>query len=172
MFKSVEDQFGVIHFRMKNPSKFLRILEWDLFLEMLVDLSSIYFGLYLLKHACFFIHPNGWMELWKMLINAFGDNAYVMYVYGNLAVLLVVYWIPVLFYTLIDVFQPHFLYQYKVQIHKSQVKLTWRLIMDVILKVTSNQVFQTFIGSQISWRFRYQYINMDTPLEVVPSLNE
>ena len=95
-----------------------------------------------------------------------------MYVYGNLAVLLVVYWIPVLFYTLIDVFQPHFLYQYKVQIQKSQVKLTWRLIMDVILKVTSNQVIQTFIGSQISLRFRYQYINMDTPLEVVPSLNE
>merc|ERR1711874_158862 len=63
------------------------------------------------------------------------------------------------------------IYQYKVQKEKAQVILNFEILTKVVIKVTTNQIVQTLIGSEIAWRWRYQYINMDLPPHEVPSLN-
>ena len=154
-------------------TKMLNIFERDLILEMAIDLLSIYVGLYSLKLIGLLFAPQlGWMALWNWIIELFGEDPYKMYVIGNLLVLLVFYWLPATLYTIIDVFQPKLLYQYKVQKEKSQVYLSFSTLSGVVAKVLGNQVFQTLIGSEIAWRHRYRYINMESPLTEVPSLNQ
>ena len=93
----------------------------------------------------------------------------MVYVVGNVLVLLMVYWVPAIIYTLVDIFRPQFLYQYKVQREKAQRELTKGVMAKVVGMVFLNQVVQGIIGGEIAWRWRYQYINMDMPLEEVPS---
>ena len=99
---------------MNWKEKFSKILDKDLMTEMFVDLTSIYVGLYVIYIVGFMLLPNGWMSMWMWFIDLADGNAHLMYVVGNLMVLLVVYWVPVTFYTLADVFKPKFIYQYKV----------------------------------------------------------
>ena len=99
------------------------------------------------------------------------EDAHMMYVLGNLVVLLIVYWVPASLYTLVDVTKPAVFYQYKVQPERCQVSLTVKNLFKVTATVLSNQIIQTLIGSEVAWRMRYQYINMDIPLQHVPSLH-
>ena len=142
----------------------------DLIVEMVVDLSSIFAGLLILQKIGFLMFEGGWGSLW---IHLMADaDAHKVYVFGNLAVLIIVYWVPATLYTLLDVFKPQVLYQYKVQKEKSQADLSLKKLREVICKVVSNQIIQTLVGSEVAWRWRYQYINMDEPLTEVPSLNK
>ena len=144
----------------------------DLIVEMLVDLSTIYVGLLVLQLAGSWIFADGWMTIWNLMLEKIDWSDHMFYVLGNLLIILIAYWIPAIFYTLIDVYKPPLLYQYKVQEEKKQVDLDGRKIMQIVIKVLSNQVTQTLIGSEIAWRYRYQYINMDEPLDKVPSLGK
>ena len=151
--------------------KLSRVLEPDLLLEMLLDLVTIYGSLWLLQYLGYIILPGGWMTAWLMVVSLVEEDAHKMYVVGNLVVLLVVYWVPATLYTLVDITRPRFLYQYKVQPERSQVNLTGKNLCRVTATVLANQIIQTLIGSEVAWRLRYQYINMDQPLSEVPSLN-
>ena len=156
---------------MNWKEKFSKILDKDLMTEMFVDLTSIYVGLYVIYIVGFMLLPNGWMSMWMWFIDLADGDAHLMYVVGNLMVLLVVYWVPVTFYTLADVFKPKFIYQYKVQREEVQVEITLKVLSEVVGRVLCNQIVQTLIGSEIAWRLRYIYINMDEPLTQVPTFN-
>ena len=151
--------------------KLSRVLEPDLLLEMMLDLITIYCSLWLLQCLGYILLPGGWMTAWLMVVRLVGEDAHQMYVVGNLVVLLVVYWVPAALYTLVDITRPRLLYQYKVQPERSQVALTVKNLGTVTATVLANQIIQTLIGSEVAWRWRYQYINMDQPLSEVPSLN-
>ena len=138
---------------------------------MMMDLGSIICGLYLFNQIGKLMFENGWYSLWMWMVSLANGDAHMMYVIGNLLVLLIVYWVPASIYTIIDILQPSIVYQYKVQKEKAQVNLNFETLSKVVFKVTTNQIVQTLIGSEIAWRWRYQYINMDMPLLEVPSLN-
>jgi len=152
--------------------KLSRVCAPDLLLEMGLDLITIYCSLLAGQCLGYIIFPSqGWMAAWQWAVSLVEEDAHKMYVLGNLVVLLLVYWIPATLYTLLDVFKPHVFYQYKVQPEKSQSRLTVASLRSVAVTVLSNQITQTLIGSEIAWRWRYQYINMDIPLADVPSLH-
>ena len=149
--------------------KVSRLLDKDLIWEMIADLGSIICGLYFINQIGKLMIIDGWYSLWMWMVGLANGDGHMMYVCGNLLVLLVVYWVPASIYTIIDILQPSILYQYKVQKEKAQVNLNFETISKVVFKVTTNQIAQTLIGSEIAWRWRYQYINMDMPLHEVPS---
>ena len=151
--------------------KLSRALEPDLWLEMMLDLATIYGSLWSVHHLGYFILPGGWLTAWMWTVRLLEEDAHLMYVVGNLVVLLVVYWVPAALYTLVDLTRPRLLYQYKVQPEGSQVELTVNNLCRVTTTVLANQIIQTLIGSEVAWRLRYQYINMDQPLSEVPSLH-
>ena len=151
--------------------KVSRLLDQDLIWEMIVDLGSIICGLYFINQIGNLVILDGWYSLWMWMVGLANGDAHMMYVCGNLLVLLVVYWVPASIYTIIDILQPSILYQYKVQKEKAQVNLNFETLVKVVCKVLTNQITQTLIGSEIAWRWRYQYINMDMPLHEVPSFN-
>ena len=151
--------------------KLSRVLEADLVLEMMLDLATIYCSLWSLQQLGYLILPGGWMSAWLLAVRLVEEDAHLMYVVGNLVVLLVVYWVPATLYTLVDIARPRILYQYKVQPERSQVGLTVKNLSRVTATVLANQILQTLVGSEVAWRLRYQYINMDQPLSEVPSLN-
>ena len=148
------------------------LCELDLLAEMGLDFLTIYCSLLAAQYIGYIFFPvHGWMTAWLWAVRLVEEDAHMMYVVGNLVVLLLVYWIPVSLYTLLDVFRPPALYQYKVQPEKAQACLTAERLGGVAATVLSNQIIQTLLGSEIAWRLRYQYINMDTPLAEVPSLH-
>ena len=151
--------------------KVSRLCDKDLMVEMTIDFGSIFIGLHITNFLGYQLLQDGWMSMWMWMIKLANGNAHKMYVFGNLIVLLIVYWVPATIYTVVDIFQPTILYNYKVQPRKAQDDLNWRTLSKVVSTVLSNQIIQTLIGSEIAWRWRYQYINMDMPLEDVPSLN-
>lgn len=154
---------------MKGMAKVSRLWDPDLIWEMIVDLGSIFCGLYLINHIGKMMIQDGWYSLWIWMVSLANGDAHLMYVFGNLLVLLIVYWVPAALFTLADILQPSMIYQYKVQKEKAQVILNFEILAKVVIKVTTNQIVQTLIGSEIAWRWRYQYINMDLPLHEVPS---
>ena len=156
---------------MNLREKLHKVLDKDLLIEMFVDLASIYVGLFVIYIVGFLFLPNGWMTMWMWFIDLADGDAHLMYVVGNLLVLLVVYWVPATLYTLADVFRPKLIYQYKVQKEEVQVELTLKVLSEVVGRVLCNQIVQTLIGSEIAWRWRYIYINMDEPLTQVPTFN-
>ena len=151
--------------------KLSRVLEPDLLMEMCLDLVTIYSSLVAVQALGYIIFTDGWMTAWLWVVRLVDEDAHMMYVLGNLVVLLVVYWVPALLYTAVDVMRPRLLYQYKVQPERAQACLTVGSLTEVAATVLSNQIIQTLIGSEIAWRMRYQFINMDHPLTHVPSLN-
>ena len=134
-------------------------------------LGCIYVGLYTMSILGFLIFPNGWMDLWMWMINMAGRDAHVIYVFGNLMVLLGSYWIPATFYTIVDIFKPQIFYQYKVQAEAAQVTLNYKVLYNLVTRVLTNQVTQVLIGSQLAWIFRYKDINTTWPLDQVPSVH-
>ena len=151
--------------------KLVGLLDRDLIWEMIVDLGSIICGLYLINQIGKLMIQDGWYSFWMWMVSLANEDAHMMYVFGNLLVLLVVYWVPATIYTIFDILQPSIIYQYKVQKEKAQVNLNFETLAKVVCKVLTNQIAQTLIGSEIAWRWRYQYINMDMPLHEVPSFN-
>lgn len=151
--------------------KLSRALEPDLWLEMMLDLLTIYCSLWLLQLLGHLIIPGGWLTVWLWTVGQLEEEAHQVFVLGNLVVLLVVYWVPAGLYTLVDLTRPRLLYQYKVQPERSQAWLTATNLWRVATTVLANQILQTLIGSEVAWRLRYQYINMDQPLSEVPSLD-
>ena len=147
----------------------LAILDLDLWVEILTDLVSMFVLLYLASLTGYLIHPDGWLAVWVRLVN--GQDAHMVYVVGNVLVLLMVYWVPAIIYTLVDIFRPQFLYQYKVQREEAQTEVNMVVMAKVVGMVVLNQVVQGIIGGEVAWRWRYQYINMDMPLVEVPSFN-
>ena len=145
----------------------LAILDLDLWVEILTDLVSMFVLLYLASLTGYLIHPAGWLAVWVRLVD--GLDAHMVYVVGNVLVLLMVYWVPAIIYTLVDIFRPQFLYQYKVQREEAQTEQNMVVIAKVVGMVVLNQVVQGIIGGEVAWRWRYQYINMDMPLEEVPT---
>ena len=152
-------------------AKVSRLLDQDLIWEMTVDLGSIICGLCLFNQIGKLMIQDGWYSSWMWMVSLANGDAHMMYVFGNLLVLLVVYWVPASIYTIFDILQPSIIYQYKVQKEKAQVNLNFETLAKVVFKVTTNQIVQTLIGSEIAWRWRYQYINMDIPLHEVPSFD-
>ena len=119
----------------------------------------------------FLIFPNGWMDLWIWMIDLAGRDAHVIFVFGNLFVLLLSYWIPATLFTLADVFKPQIIYQYKVQEEKSQVELNFAVMYKLVSNVLTKQLLQILIGSELAWIFRWKDINITWPLDQVPSVN-
>ena len=103
--------------------KVSRLLDQDLIWEMIVDLGSIICGLYFINQIGNLMILDGWYSLWMWMVGLANGDAHMMYVCGNLLVLLVVYWVPASIYTIIDILQPSILYQYKVQKEQAQVNL-------------------------------------------------
>lgn len=151
--------------------KLVRLCDLDLMVEMSLDLITIYCSLLALQSLGYVFFAEGWMTAWLWVVRLAEEDAHKMYVLGNLLVLLLVYWVPACLYTVVDVVRPQVFYQYKVQPERSQATLTLQTLTEVTGTVLSNQIIQTLIGSEIAWRVRYQYINMDTPLPTVPSLH-
>jgi hypothetical protein len=130
------------------------ILELDLWVEILTDLVSMFVLLYLASLTGYLIHPAGWLAVWVRLVD--GQDAHMVYVVGNVLVLLMVYWVPAIIYTL-------------VQREEAQTELSMVVMARVVGMVVLNQVVQGIIGGEVAWRWRYQYINMDMPLVEVPT---
>ena len=151
--------------------KLSRLWDLDLMVEMSIDLVTIYCSLVTIQSLGYIFFQDGWMTAWLWAVNLFDEDAHKMYVLGNLLVLLLVYWVPASLYTVVDIVRPQVLYQYKVQPERSQAVLTVETLTEVAGTVLSNQIIQTLVGSEVAWRLRYQYINMDTPLSSVPSLH-
>ena len=156
---------------MKQRLFFSRLFERSLWVEIFTDLSSMFGILYLIKLAGRILCSDGWLGLWISLIKFLEPavSPHQVYVFGNVLVLLVVYWIPATLYTLVDIFKPEKLYRYKVQKKEAQVLLELEPMLTVVGTVLLNQIVQGIIGGEVAWRWRYQYINMDTPLTEVPS---
>ena len=133
--------------------------------------GCIYFGLWTTNKLGFLIFPNGWMDLWIWMIDLAGRDAHVIFVFGNLFVLLLSYWIPATLFTLADVFKPQIIYQYKVQEEKSQVELNFAVMYKLVSNVLTKQLLQILIGSELAWIFRWKDINITWPLDQVPSVN-
>ena len=151
--------------------KLSRLWDLDLMVEMSIDLITIYCSLVTIQSLGYIFFQDGWMTAWLWAVNLFDEDAHKMYVLGNLLVLLLVYWVPASLYTVVDIVRPQVLYQYKVQPERSQAVLTVETLTEVAGTVLSNQIVQSLVGSEVAWRLRYQYINMDTPLSSVPSLH-
>ena len=156
---------------MKQRLFFSRVFERSLWVEIFTDLSSMFGILYLIKLAGWILCPGGWLALWISLIKFVEPivSPHQVYVFGNVIVLLAVYWIPATLYTIVDIFRPAKLYQYKVQKEEAQALLELGSMLKVVGTVLLNQIVQGIIGGEVAWRWRYQYINMDTPLTEVPS---
>ena len=123
-----------------------RILDLDLWLEILTDLVTILGLLTLARLAGYLLHPAGWLAVWLWVVE--GRDAHMVYVVGNVLVLLMVYGVPAIIYTLVDIFRPQLLYQYKVQRETAQTELTKGVMAKVVGRVFLNQV--TFSNANTS----------------------
>ena len=148
----------------------MSLLDVSLWQEILTDLVTMFVLLYGFSIAGFIFHPAGWMAGWVWLVDIAGDEAHLVYVVGNVLVLLIVYWIPAIIYTMLDIFRPQLLYKYKVQREEAQTELNFMVMAKVLVVVLCNQVVQGLVGGEVAWRWRYQYINMDMSLKEVPTL--
>ena len=106
--------------RLLRQVNILSILELDLWLEILTDLVTMFGLLYIVRITGYLIHPAGWLAVWLWVVDMAGNDAHMVYVVGNVLVVLMVYWIPAILYTLVDVLRPQLLYQYKVQREEAQ----------------------------------------------------
>ena len=138
-----------------------------LWLEIFTDLGSILGLLILVRLAGDSLITGGWLSVWVWLVA--GKDAHLVYVVGNVLVLLLVYWVPCILYIFLDLFRPELFYKYKVQREKAQREVNLKVLGKVVSLVLMNQVVQGIIGGEVAWRWRYQYINMDTSLMEVPS---
>ena len=118
----------------------------NLWLEILTDLTSIFVLLYVVKVVGDIIVSGGWLAVWVWLVE--GKDAHMVYVVGNVVVLLMVYWIPGILYTLVDLLRPEFLYKYKVQKEKAQSEVNMKMLGKVVSMVLMNQVVQGIMGGR------------------------
>ncbi|CAL4088587.1 unnamed protein product [Meganyctiphanes norvegica] len=83
---------------------------------------------------------NFWQQQWDRILYTFGDDPFVLMVYGTTVVTFLVYWGAGGLYTLMDVFnKPAFLRRYKVQPGTNEPVETYRLIK-CIFWVNFNQI--------------------------------
>ena len=68
-----------------------------------------------------------------------------------------------------DILKPKSLYQYKSQEERSQPPVTVKSLTACIKYTLVFQIVTGFIGNLLIWRFRYQWINIVTPIQDVPT---
>jgi len=146
---------------------FANLLDRPLWKEVLLDTSSIVGSILCIKGVGDLSTPGGWPALWCQLVA--DKDPHTVYVVGSVVVLLLVYWVPATLYTIVDLFRPACLYKYKVQPPHSQHSLSSSTLLNISALVLFNQVSMGLVGCEVSWWLRYRWINMDTPLHVLPS---
>jgi len=143
------------------------LIDGPLWKEVFLDTSSIVGTLFCIKGVGSLISVGGWADIWCQLLA--DKDPHTVYVVGSIMVLLLVYWVPATLYTLVDLFRPACLYKYKVQAPDSQFPLSTSALLNTIALVLFNQVSMGLVGCEVSWWLRYRWVNMDTPLHVLPS---
>ena len=86
---------------------------WQLVGETVTELAWVWGPLQLLA----WLAGPACLPAWQLLLTSLGgdQNAHQVYVLGSVAVLLTVYWVPALLYTVSDLCRPALLWRYKVQ---------------------------------------------------------
>ena len=63
------------------------------------------------------------------------------------------------------------MHQYKIQPASSQTPLTWARLAACLKYALVFQTVTSLLGNILLWRFRYQWINIVSPVEDLPSLS-
>lgn len=93
-----------------------------------------------------------WQASWDQILDTMGEDPYMLWVYGTLAVNIAVYWMVGALYTIWDVTnKPGAIMRYKIQPGMNEPVNTKRLLK-VIGWVLFNQIVVTFLMSVMSYR--------------------
>merc|ERR1712198_262847 len=92
-----------------------------------------------------------WTKPWLMFLSTFGDDKYLLYVYGSTFVTTIVFWIAASGYLFIDITgYPKFLAKYKIQPEKNapvDLKKLWKVSKHVLI----NQIVLGIPGMMLTY---------------------
>lgn len=87
---------------------------------------------------------NFWQSFWDIFLARFGDDEYVLYIYGTNILAFSLYWVVGSLFTLLDVTnRPSWLRKYKVQPGENE-PVKFRRLASAIGQVVFNQIFVAF----------------------------